>query len=302
VKSSALVTGANGFLGRHVARRLKSRGYFVTGLAREEIGTSDCFDGLIAPPLSFEGMVRTHRKYDVVVHCAGNGSVGDSIRDPMLDFKKTVDATAELLEYLRLYNPECHLIYPSSAAVYGLKSDQMIREEDSLNPVSPYGFSKRIAELLCTNYHQNFGLRISIIRFFSIYGPGLRKQLLWDACGRILGAEDKAVFWGTGRETRDWINIVDALDLIEKLIEHPRDFLIVNGGSGERTTLEQTLGSLSRILDAKCSVTFSGQKRSGDPEFFWSAQELAKSIGFQCRVPLLIGLERYVEWYRSNSD
>src|SRR5262249_9155743 len=113
---------------------------------------------------------------DLVIHCAGSGSVGFSFDNPAQDFRRTAETTLEVLEYTRTCAPETALVYPSSAAVYGKAVTTPIRVGSPLSPISPYGVHKKVAEDLCRSYGQTFRLRIALVRIFSAYGPGLRKQ------------------------------------------------------------------------------------------------------------------------------
>ena len=109
---------------------------------------------------------------DVVIHCAGSGSVGYSLAHPMQDFERTVSTTLIMLEFLRLHSPNTVFIYPSSAAVYGNAVALPIAESTSLTPISPYGVHKQIAEILIRSYAQQFSISAAIVRFFSLYGAG----------------------------------------------------------------------------------------------------------------------------------
>src|ERR1700730_15279843 len=219
VIKSVLVTGGFGFLGRAVAQEFHARGCRVHGLGRGHWPAEDArqhgFASWLDAGVSLSSLMNLKDPIDVVVHCAGGSSVGYSVENPLEDFSKTVLGTADLLEFLRLNSPSTRLVYPSSAAVYGAKDDVPIRETDSLTPISPYGFHKKIVEDLLTCHARNYGIKVVIIRFFSIYGPGLTKQLLWDAGLKLRAAgSGEAVFWGTGEETRDWINSSDAASLV----------------------------------------------------------------------------------------
>ena len=149
---------------------------------------------------------------DVIVHCAGSGSVGFSMTHPYQDFQRTVATTLAVLEYARLYAPRARVAYPSSAGVYGEVQKLPIAETDPLSPASPYGVHKRFAEELCASYAQHFGIAVAVVRLFSVYGAGLRKQLLWDASQKIMRGENR--FFGTGEEIRDWLHVEDAASLL----------------------------------------------------------------------------------------
>ena len=181
-----LVTGANGFIGRHVCRAAALGGDRVIGVGLGEWAGETWRDWGLSDWRELEvttaNLAASSPTPDVVVHCAGGASVPFSIEHPAEDFRSTVITTLEVLEYLRTCAPNAALVYPSSGAVYGRATATPIGEESGLAPISPYGFHKMITEDLCRSYGQSFGIRTAIVRIFSAYGTELRKQLLWDAC------------------------------------------------------------------------------------------------------------------------
>ena len=117
-----------------------------------------------------------------------------------------------------------------------------------LAPLSPYGLHKCLAEDLCRFYAAYWKLPIAVIRFFSLYGEGLRKQLLWDACKKLHG--DAFIFEGTGNEERDWLHVEDAVRLIALAGEHASSLCpIVNGGSGAARSVRSVLEALGALRD-----------------------------------------------------
>lgn len=301
MKKTVLVTGGHGFLGRAVARGLKARGFSVIGTGNGRWAKAEYqyhgFDEWLDANITVSSLLSLGKKFDVILHCAGNGSVSYSVANPYQDFQKTVSSTAEVLEYIRFGNPGAVLVYPSSAGVYGEKPDAPIKESASLTPISPYGYHKKIVESLCESYSRSYGLKVAIVRFFSIYGPGLTKQLLWDATLKLL-SEGEVVFWGTGEETRDWIYIDDAVNLMEKASESDEMFAIVNGASGERYTVKKTIDLLRTELGLSSVCRFNGKVRAGDPRFYHADVSKAKSLGWAPRTGFTEGLSRYVEWYK----
>lgn len=302
-EKTVLITGGYGFLGRATATRFKQNGYKVVG-----IGTGCCnsvttqiygFDHWVDSRVTMSSLMRLKDSFDVIVHCAGNGSVGYSIAEPFQDYKKSVECTMELLEYMRLNQKRAVLIYPSSAGVYGARDESPISETAFLNPISPYGFNKRIAEELCESYSKNFGLTVAIVRFFSIYGPGLTKQLLWDASIKLTSDTGYAEFWGTGNETRDWIHIDDACSLISILAESNNGYSVFNGASGNRVTVRSVLSQLKDHLGASADIIYNGIVRLGDPRFYHADISKATQLGWRCEVPLNIGLKQYATWFKT---
>ena len=122
--------------------------------------------------------------------------------------------------------------------MYGNADALPIAESTPINPISPYGVHKQIAEELIRSYAHHFSLSVAIVRFFSLYGPGLRKQLLWDACTKIEKGDFD--FYGTGHEVRDWLHVQDAARLLLTLPSHASsDAVIVNGGNRGREPRER---------------------------------------------------------------
>lgn len=298
---SVLVTGGFGFLGRAVAARFRESGYQVTGLGngrwtRDE-SAAQGFDEWLGAGLSMSSLMKLRKTFDVIAHCAGNGSVAYAHSNPRQDFSKTVGITADVLEFIRVKAPSARLVYPSSAGVYGAQDDTPIRETDRLNPISVYGYHKRVVEELCEISSRNYGLRVSLVRFFSIYGAGLTKQLLWDASVKLVSG-GTATFSGTGRETRDWIHVTDAARLMWTVAENPDSMLIVNGATGLRVTVREVLEQLKMALGVTTKIEFNGEERSGDPRFYHANVARLHDLGFTPRVTLEAGLREYAAWFR----
>jgi UDP-glucose 4-epimerase len=300
-KSTVLITGGFGFLGRAIARKFKQLDFRVIGIGRGHWAPEESlkrgFDLWLNAGVTLSSLMTINEQFDLIVHCAGNGSVGYSLTNPLQDFNKTVQSTADLLEYVRLTGSGALIVYPSSAGVYGTKEDSAIKETDDLNPISPYGVHKRVAEELLALYSRNYGVKVAIVRFFSIYGPGLTKQLLWDASTKLRAAGDSpAIFWGTGEETRDWIYSEDAAELVATISKSAHTFTVLNGASGIRTTVRETLGELSRALNSKAELRFNDVVRPGDPRFYHADVARSAALGWRPRVSLSEGIERYVKW------
>jgi UDP-glucose 4-epimerase len=138
------------------------------------------------------------------------------------------------------------------------------------------------------------GLRTIVLRYFSIYGPGLRKQVIWDIVRRIRAGERRIELFGTGRETRDFLHVEDAVDLLHLVISRATEpHTIVNGGSVTATTVAEIAMIISGALSSDVSITFNGQERAGDPQHFQACTTKAASLGFRPRMSLREGLPQY---------
>ena len=298
-EKKVLITGASGFIGRNIAREYSVNGWHVIGMGHghwldwQSYGITEwhCCD------ITLETLIQYGSKPDVIIHCAGGSSVELSATTPYEDFKKTVDAMAQVLEYLRLHSKNSKLVYPSSAAVYGQVKYQPISENTVLEPISVYGSYKLMAEQLCQLYAKNYNLSIAIVRLFSIYGVGLKKQLLWDACIKLNGG--KSEFFGTGEEIRDWLHVSDAAKLIALTANHAdKNCLIINGGSGEGVSIKNILHILANNVDSSLKPVFSSKPKAGDPNAYIANMQIAKQWGWQPQCNLSAEIASYVEWYK----
>jgi UDP-glucose 4-epimerase len=308
--STILITGGAGFLGQACARQFHAAGWRVVGIGHGHWTIDEAhaagFDHWVNAPVSIQVLTGLEEKLQAVAHCAGNGSVPYSLQQPLAAFENTVGTTALLLEYLRLHAPKAVVLYPSSAAVYGAAAEQPLRETVVPNPVSPYGFHKQMVELLLATHAQAFGQPAVAIRFFSIFGPGLRKQLLWDASTRLLSGESPQLFWGTGDETRDWIYVDDAASLMLHLAEQSvrtnvtAGLKVINGASGIRVTVSEVLGRLAEALGSSAEISFNGEIRVGDPRFYHADVTQLRASEWQPSVSLDHGIANYAAWIRAN--
>jgi UDP-glucose 4-epimerase len=297
-----IVTGAAGFVGRHVAKILARRGCQVVGIghgtwSHEEASTWGVSEWH-ATDISVDALVNVGAVPNAVVHCAGSGSVGYSLGHPFQDFSRSCVSVAATLEYLRLRAPTASLVYLSSAAVYGQRDERAISEDVTIAPVSPYGVHKSIGESLCRMYGSQYGVRSAVVRLFSVYGNGLRKQLLWDACSKC--ARGDVEFAGDGTETRDWIDVEDAATLVTDAIGWSGATApVFNGGTGAAPTVREVLAELLSGLGSAEQPSFTGAVRAGDPKHYRADISNARSQGWAPRVGWGAGVRAFAVWYRT---
>lgn len=220
----AVVTGAAGFVGSHLTEALLSGGFSVFGI--------DCFTDYYDPAAKVRNLAvaRASRQFeliesdlvtmdilpivenaDVVFHLAGQPGVRRSWRDGFGEYvDRNVLATQRLLEACAKARVE-RMVYASSSSVYGNADRYPSRESDLPRPFSPYGVTKLAAEHLCTLYAENFGLHVTSVRYFTVYGPRQRPDM---AIHRLLNAlAGGAAFplYGDGHQRRDFTFVLDAV-------------------------------------------------------------------------------------------
>lgn len=300
---SVLVTGAHGFLGRHVARALARRGVHVRGLGHGSWASEDRHAWGVAEwhdaDVTLEALTAHAGAPGAIVHCAGSASVRASVDHPYEDFQRTVSTTLAVLEFVRTRARGAHVVLPSSGSVYG-SVDEGVREDAVLAPCSPYAEHKAASERLCREFGGMFGVAASVVRLFSVYGDGLRKQLLWDACARL--ARGPAEFGGTGRERRDFVHVEDAVALLLIAIERASPVVpVVNGGTGVAPRVEEVLAEVAAGVPGAGAVRFTGVRRPGDPDTMLADTERARSWGWRPQVAWRDGVRAYCRWFAAGA-
>ena len=304
-KKTVIVTGAFGTIGRQVASALALCDWYVVGVGHGRWGVGEQNKWGVSVwnerDITLESLRELAVKPALVVHCAGSGDVGASVRSPHTDFIRTVTTTAAMLEFLRNDCPDASFVYPSSAAVYGVVNQFPMKEGVSGQPTSPYGVHKKIAEEMVVEYARLFGLKASVVRLFSVYGEEFRKQLLWDACQRI--SLNESLFFGTGEETRDWLHVDDAARLLIQAGNYASSLCpIVNGGFGESVSVRNVLTDRFRLMGRNDQPSFCGTQRPGDPVHYHADIGEALAWGWRPEVSWKDGLARYVSWFRKEHD
>lgn len=300
----AWVTSVTSFLGRHVALALTRKGFDVAGFARAplneaEFATQWGFRYFEYGPFDPDLLRRMEARVGppaTVFHAIGSGSVGQADADPAADRERTVRTTECLLEHLVRTAPRARLIFPSSAAVYGVTSAKLISEDTKPGPVSVYGANKYLAEKLCRDYAAHGGQNTVIVRFFSVYGPPQSKLLLWDIGKRLLAGERIISLGGTGEESRDLIHITDAAATVAALSLLVNPPALLNVGSGHATSVKSLVEMLANALDITAEIRFDGHSRPGNPPHQQADISRLSRFGFSASIPLERGIADYASW------
>lgn len=303
MKDTVFVTGAAGFIGSYVARTLADSGVRVIGLDRislaEDTASEWGMTAFVSGHCNRQHLMRAS-EYGIptaIIHCAGSGSVSASFENPIFDFQANVGTAIEVLEFARGNERMVPVVMPSSAAVYGAALSFPQREDMPLCPVSPYGVHKVMMEDLCRSYARHFTLPVAIVRLFSVYGNGLRKQLLWDACSKArLG---NFSFSGTGEEQRDWLHVTDAARLLVLAIRKASaECPVVNGGTGQGITIKSILMQIGDQWNPPLEPRFSGECRQGDPAHYVADTTRLSRWEFIPQINMAIALSSYIQWFK----
>lgn len=308
VDQRTLITGAGGFLGSHIAKQLGHCGHYIAAVGRFAVSPDiisstnlSKFYGMTLPDRRFEDAVHEFQP-NLVVHCAGTASVADSVNAPYVDFHKTAEVCAFVLETLRTLAPGCHFILLSSAAVYGNPETLPVKEDSPLCPISPYGYHKVICEQLAEEYRTLHGIPTTVLRIFSAYGERLRRQVVHDIFKKFANPRSNEIeIFGTGEETRDFIHANDVARIVE-LVAKNRVSGVFNTASGSETTVRELVEIIATELGSPKQIIFNGIRRPGDPVNWRADVSSLLSLGFQPTVTLQKGVAAYLRWYQGTCE
>jgi UDP-glucose 4-epimerase len=297
-----LVTGGAGFIGSHLVRRLAGLGSEVVSVGgrREEgepaEGARYVYGDLARDTLEAAGLVPA-----TIFHLAGGASVAASVDNPPEDFRNTVFSSVLLLDFIRQHWPKTQLVYVSSAAIYGEATHKKASHDLSCKPISPYGVHKRQVEILLLDHARMYQTRSAIVRPFSVYGPGLRKQLLWDAMEKA--SRGFFEFFGSGRELRDWVYVADLIECLLRANEHASSAVpVFNAGTCRAVPVCEVLSELFSVAGINCEPIFVGKHKEGDPDRLVADDSAEAVLGPLFQTPLRDGLRAYVDWYRARGN
>jgi UDP-glucuronate 4-epimerase len=327
-----LVTGAAGFIGYHVANRLLERGDEVVGLDN----LNDYYD--VSLKEARLARLRAHAKFsferiDVadreamadlfarvkprrVVHLAAQAGVRYSLTNPHAYVDSNVTGFVNILEGCR-HNAVEHLVFASTSSVYGANTKQPFSEHQNVDhPVSLYAATKKANELMAHTYAHLFGLRVTGLRFFTVYGPWGRPDMaLFKFTRGILAGEPIPVF-NEGKMIRDFTYIDDIVEGVIRTVDHIASadpewngddpdpatsyapYRVYNIGNNEPVLLLDCIRMLEESLGRKADMHFLPMQPGDVLSTMADVSELERAVGFRPRTPLRTGIERFVTWYK----
>jgi len=290
-----IVTGASGFIGSHMLTALSAKGHEVMGLDLIQSPPPNATRFILGDLMNINWQEIYDWQPECLIHLAGPASVAASFGDMFSETKNSLLLTSFLLEKLR-FNPDIKLIYMSSAAVYGNHDILKYSENLTCNPVSPYGVCKLASEQMIRIAGETLGLKYTIIRPFSVYGPGLRKQVIYDLAVRFISAEDPIIIQSTGKENRDFVHISDCCSIVCELLH--KDYwngFTFNIGIGRPVSLKKLVSLISEYADVGSQIIFSGEDRPGNPFNLVADETALNSFGLSCKISLEEGLRETME-------
>lgn len=307
-----LVTGGAGFIGSHLCENLVNLGAKVTVIDNLSTGTIGNLDNISSQINLIMGdigdLLRLKRlnvaDYSYIFHLAGNPYIPPSVENPAYDFRENLQNTFSLLEAIReaKQNSKSHikLISVSSAAVYGNPIRLPIQESDPTIPISPYGVSKLAGERYLAVYSQLYGISALSMRFFSVYGPRQRKQVIFDLFRKIHNNPDEIEVFGDGSQARDFTYVKDVVHALILAAEAaPGKGEAYNVASGITYSIAQIVSAICQISGASPHINYTGQVRPGDAEKWEVDLQNLRGLGFEPQTTLESGLATIRDWYNA---
>jgi UDP-glucose 4-epimerase len=294
--AAVLVTGGAGFIGRHLVERLVARGDTVTvvdlhpgsDLAGVERHLGDC---TLAADLLARG------SFDLLFHLGAPAYVPPSVDDPIADLRANVEQTLYLLQALRAHARPARMIHVSSAAIYGQPPVDALREDMPPAPVSPYGIDKFAAEEHVRVAAALHGLEAAILRYFPVYGPGQRKQVVYDLIMKMLDDPTRIEVFGDGSERRDFIYVDDVVEATLLVAEKaPARGEAYNVGTGTEITIADVVAEVGRALGLDPRIDWTGDVRPGDSTAMVADISRISALGFAPSVSFPDGVKNTAAW------
>jgi len=303
-----LVTGGAGFIGSHIIERLLQQQHDVICL--------DNFDPYYDPMIKNQNIspfLQTDRfslingdildkrllheillnDVDVIFHDAAQAGVPISTENPSKSHEINATGTLTLLEAAVKGNVK-RFIYASSSSVYGTVKYLPFDEDHPTHPVSPYGVSKLMAEHYCRVFEELYGLPSVALRYFTVYGPGMRPDLAINIFTKQALKNEPLTIFGTGDRTRDFTYIDDIVDA--NMISLIKGKGVYNIGGGHRVSIQELAEKIIEITGSS-SIIYHKDAKKGDAEHTYANTTKAqRELEWTPKTSLDQGLKRYIEW------
>jgi len=309
----ALVTGAAGFIGSHLCERLLAENWSVVGV--------DNFDDFYDPQIKrrnindslknknfqlIEADIRdraamdkaTSDGVDIIVHLAAKAGVRPSIEQPLLYADVNVNGTTVLLEAAK-ENKVSKFIFGSSSSVYGNNEKVPFSEDDNVDfPISPYAATKKACELICHTYHHLYGIDITCLRYFTVYGPRQRPDLAIHKFAKLIEQGKPIPVYGDGTMSRDFTYIDDIINGTIAAMQKCSGYSIYNLGESQPITVNDLIIEIEKALDKKAIREYMPTQPGDVERTYANITKAARDLGYNPSTTIQDGLAKFTNWLR----
>ena len=310
-----LVTGGLGFIGTNFIRYMLSRDREVEITNIDKVGVGSNLENLkdlddqanyrfIRGDISdLKLMAEAVKDVDAIVNFAAETHVDRSIREPRPFIQSNILGVFTILEAMRKYNRDACLVHVSTDEVYGEIQRGSFKESDRLNPSNPYSASKASADMLCLAYHKTYNLNVKITRCTNNFGPyQFPEKLIPKTIIRAI-KNLKVPIYGTGKNVRDWIYVLDHCEAIRLVLENGRSGEIYNISSGNELENIEVVRMILRHLGKDDDIIFFVEDRPGhDLRYSLDSSKIRSELGWRPLHDFSSALKETVEWYLRNES
>jgi UDP-glucuronate 4-epimerase len=309
------VTGAAGFVGSRLARHLLDRGDTVVGFdnfnpyyAREhkdrhlrDLLPDKGFTFIHGDLADADGLrdLMLRHKPDAVAHLAAMAAVRYSVQHPLVYGTVNVQGSLNLIDAARHIGTP-RMVLASTGSLYGTTTPVPFNEDAPADrPLAPYPASKRAMELMAHSHHHLFQLPITVVRFFNVYGPHGRPDMMpWQWTLDILAGKPLTLY-NAGRLKRDWTYVDDIVDGFTRALDRPFAFEIINLGCGNPVENTEFVHTLEDLLGKKAVVVDTPTPSSEPPITYADISKARRLLGYEPKTQLREGLAKFVNWMRA---
>jgi UDP-glucuronate 4-epimerase len=311
-----LVTGAAGFIGSHLAEKLVNQEHEVVGLdnfndyydpARKRANETRLnryanFRMVEADIRNRQGMFDLFEaeKFDAVAHLAAMAGVRNAVLYPELYVEVDLNGSQHLMDAARATGVG-NFVQASTSSVYGnTKQIPFVETDPCDRPLQPYAAAKRAAEILGYSYHHLFGLNFTVVRFFTVYGPNGRPDMMAYLVAESVAKGVEIPLYDGGQMWRDWTYVDDITDGVAAAVARPLGYEIINLGRGEPTLLADFVRYIEELAGRKANVV---NKPRLSADFVKNQADISKArrlLGYNPQVSVQEGVRRFWEWYNTH--
>jgi len=319
VSKQIIVTGGAGFIGNNLVRRL--------ALGGESACIIDSFDDSYDPAIKRSNVAETLKLYpdvrlaegdirdnafldsvfgsfkpDLIIHLAARPGVRASIENPMLYTDVNITGTQQLLEASRRRGVG-KFVFGSSSSVYGATSRIPFSEDDPCDKqVSPYAATKRAGEIICSSYSMVYGIDITCLRFFTVYGPMQRPEMAIHKFTRLISEGKPIPMFGDGSSKRDYTYVDDIAEGVVGAVDGIDGFRIYNLGNSSTVELSRLVQIIGEALGIEPEIIHEPDQRGDVPITFADIDKARNEIGYNPGTSIEEGIAKFVEWYRNRKS
>jgi len=195
-----------------------------------------------------------------------------------------------------------NFVFGSSSSVYGATKEIPFSEEGKLKPISPYGVSKRTGELLCCTYNHLYNLPVTILRFFTVYGPRQRPDMAIHKFTKLIDEGKEIYLYGNGKTSRDYTYISDIIEGIMSALNTDFNYEIFNLGNSNPTNLSHLISLIEKNLGKSAKVKYLPEQ-PGDPSItFADISKSKRMLNYNPKTKMEKGIKNFIEWYKNEKS